>query len=58
MWTTLVGIWGVRTVGVYLLGVRWGLGLVGVWLAILLDNYLRAAVLWWRFRSGRWVQEL
>lgn len=58
MWTTLVGIWGVRTVGVYLLGVRWGLGLAGVWLAILLDNYLRAAVLWLRFRSGRWVRAL
>jgi Na+-driven multidrug efflux pump len=30
MWTTLVGIWGVRTVGVYLLGVRLGWGLAGV----------------------------
>ncbi|BDP44674.1 MATE family efflux transporter (plasmid) [Deinococcus aetherius] len=58
MWTTLLGIWGVRTVGVYLLGVRLGWGLVGVWLAILLDNYVRAAVLWWRFRLGRWVREL
>ncbi|QLG13428.1 MATE family efflux transporter (plasmid) [Deinococcus sp. D7000] len=58
MWTTLIGIWGVRTVGVYLLGVRWGLGLAGVWLAIRLDNYLRAAVLWGRFRSGRWIQEV
>ncbi|GAA5512425.1 putative FMN/FAD exporter YeeO [Deinococcus carri] len=58
MWTTLVGIWGVRTVGVYLLGVRWGLGLAGVWLAILLDNALRALALWWRYRSGKWIQGL
>lgn len=58
MWTTLIGIWGVRTVGVYLLGVQWGLGLPGVWLAILLDNSLRAGALGWRFRSGRWVREL
>ncbi|ABF43976.1 MATE efflux family protein (plasmid) [Deinococcus geothermalis DSM 11300] len=58
MWTTLVGIWGVRTVGVYLLGVRWGLGLAGVWLAILLDNSLRAFALWLRYRSGRWIQGL
>ncbi|WP_345455013.1 MATE family efflux transporter [Deinococcus aluminii] len=58
MWTTLIGIWGVRTVGVYLLGVRWGLGLAGVWLAILLDNALRAFALWLRYRSGRWIQPL
>lgn len=58
MWTTLVGIWGVRTVGVYLLGVRWGLGLAGVWLAILLDNYLRAVALSLRYRSGRWIHAL
>jgi len=58
MWTTLIGIWGVRTVGVYVLGVRLGLGLGGVWLAIGLDNYLRALALWWRYRSGRWVREV
>ncbi|BDP44550.1 hypothetical protein DAETH_45190 (plasmid) [Deinococcus aetherius] len=58
MWTTLVGIWGIRTLGVYLLGVQLGWGLAGVWLATLLDNYLRAAVLWCRYRSGRWVREL
>lgn len=58
MWTTLIGIWGVRTVGIYLLGVRLGLGLGGVWLAIGLDNYLRALALWWRYRSGRWIRDV
>lgn len=58
MWTTLAGIWGVRTLGVYVLAVQLQWGLAGVWLAILLDNYLRAAALWWRFHSGRWVREL
>ncbi|WP_281173246.1 hypothetical protein [Deinococcus pimensis] len=42
----------------YLLGVRLGWSLPGVWLAIALDNYARALVLPWWYRSGCWVREV
>lgn len=58
MLTTLVGAWAVRTVGVYVLGIMLGWGLAGVWIAILIDNILRAAALWWRYRQGDWIREV
>ncbi len=33
MYSSLVGIWGIRVVGVYILSIRLGYGLVGVWTA-------------------------
>ncbi|GAA5512303.1 hypothetical protein Dcar01_01017 [Deinococcus carri] len=56
MLVTLVGIWGVQTVSVYVLGLRLRLGLPGVWLAILLDNDLCALMLGWRYCAGRRVK--
>lgn len=54
MYLTGIGIWLFRTGGVYVFGVYLGWGLPGVWFAILLDNYFRAAVLFWRYRK-RWM---
>lgn len=58
MLTTLVGAWAVRTVGVYVLGIVLGWGLAGVWIAILIDNILRAGALWWRYRAGNWIRPI
>ncbi len=58
MLATLIGAWAVRTVGVYVLGIMLGWGLAGVWIAILIDNILRAAALWWRYRHGDWIREV
>ncbi|MFC4769901.1 MATE family efflux transporter [Effusibacillus consociatus] len=56
MYTTTIGIWLFRTLGVYILGVYFGWGLAGVWIAIGLDNYLRSVLLYLRFRTDRWIQ--
>lgn len=42
MIVTSIGIWGVRTLGVYIFGWRLGFGLPAVWISIALDNGLRA----------------
>ncbi|MFD1040595.1 MATE family efflux transporter [Virgibacillus byunsanensis] len=57
MYITTIGIWGIRTVFVYLLGISLGWGIAGVWIAIGLDNLFRALVLWQRFRSDRWIKK-
>ena len=52
-----VGICSQWVIGVgiaYLLGVYWGLGLVGVWLAFALDENLRALIFVVRWKKGRW----
>ncbi|TCJ87952.1 UNVERIFIED_ORG: putative MATE family efflux protein [Anoxybacillus amylolyticus] len=58
MYATAIGIWAIRTLGVYVLGVYIGLGLLGVWIAIAIDNYIRAMVLFIRYRSFKWVKKL
>lgn len=56
MYVTTLGIWLIRAVGVYLLGVRLELGIVGVWVSILIDNYVRAVCLFIRYRSSGWMR--
>lgn len=54
MYTTLLGIWGVRVGIGYLLGVILGLGLFGVWIGYALDITIRGILLLIRFFNGNW----
>ncbi len=54
MYSTLIGIWGVRVLGVYILGIKLHLGLVGVWIAYASDVTIRGVILMIRFMKGRW----
>ncbi|MBY4973305.1 MATE family efflux transporter [Streptococcus suis] len=49
LYSTAIGMWGLRVVGVIVLGQILGLGIAGVWLSILIDLFLRAIFLTWRF---------
>jgi putative MATE family efflux protein len=46
--------WLVRLVPAYLLAITFGLGVPGAWLAAILDINTRAALMWLRFRMGKW----
>lgn len=53
----LVGIasmWGISVAGAWLLGVRLGYGLTGVWVAMTADEWVRGLAMLWRWRSGAW----
>ncbi len=52
MITTMIGIWGVRTLGVYLFAWRLHFGLPAVWVCIGLDNALRT-LLYHRYRKQK-----
>jgi Na+-driven multidrug efflux pump len=46
--------WIVRLVPAYLLAITFGLGVPGAWMAAVLDINSRAALMYLRFRAGRW----
>lgn len=56
MYSTIIGIWGIRVAGVYLLGIVCKLGLFGVWLAVASDLVLRGILLLYRFYNGKWKE--
>ena len=55
MYLTAVGMWGIRTLLVYVLGIQLGFGLLGVWIAIGIDIAFRAIVLTIQFNRGKWI---
>ena len=52
--TTLTFSWVVAVGGSYILGVKLGLGLHGVWLAMMMDELIRAVIFAIRFKSCKW----
>ncbi|WP_083574022.1 MATE family efflux transporter [Alicyclobacillus tolerans] len=58
MMTTMIGIWVIRTLGVYLFAWHFGFGLPAVWVCIAADNALRAGLFLWYRRTRNWVQKL
>jgi Na+-driven multidrug efflux pump len=49
-----VFMWGVSVSGAWFLGRVLGLGLLGVWIAMCTDEWLRGLFMLGRWRSGRW----
>lgn len=56
MYLTAVGMWAVRTLLVYVLGIILEWGIAGVWIAIGIDIAFRAIVLMVQFRRGKWIK--
>ena len=56
MYTTLIGIWGIRVCVGYAFAVYLGLGRFGVWLAYGLDVILRSILLVGRYHQGAWMK--
>jgi Na+-driven multidrug efflux pump len=54
MVSTMIGVWVIRLPLGWLLGVGFGLGLDGIYLAYVLDTLLRAGMNLWRWRTGHW----
>jgi len=50
----VVSMWGVSVPLSYLLGVHFGIGLLGVWIAFAIDEWLRGVLMLLRWRSRKW----
>ena len=45
-----------RVILALILGVGFGMGIIGVWIAMGLDWGLRAVLFTWRYKSGKWME--
>lgn len=54
MYITFAGIWGMRVVAAYLLGLKAGLGLRGAWIGVAMDMTVRCVLVYARFKAGHW----
>jgi len=50
----LVSFLGVRVVLAYVLALRLGMGLIGAWIGMVADLFLRSLLIQWRFNRGEW----
>jgi len=50
MYSTAIGMWVIRVLGVYILGIQFEMGIAGVWISIAIDLYVRAIYLFYRFK--------
>lgn len=53
----ILSMWGVSVTLSYLLGIQFGLGLTGIWIAFIADEWLRGLLMLWRWRSKVWVHK-
>ncbi len=58
MLVTFIGIWVIRTLGVYIFAWKLGYGLPAVWIAIALDNALRAGLFFWYRKKRQVIKDL
>ncbi|MCK8060003.1 MULTISPECIES: MATE family efflux transporter [unclassified Fusibacter] len=50
----ILSMWGISTLGAYVLGIHLGWGLAGIWIAMTADEITRAIIMIFRWRSGKW----
>lgn len=55
---TMIGMWIVRIIGVYLLGIIFEMGIAGIWIAIGLDNLFRGIFLLKNFTNEKWLNRV
>ncbi|MNN43969.1 MATE family multidrug exporter [compost metagenome] len=51
MYSTAIGMWLIRVIGVYMLCIHFGMGIAGIWLSIAFDLFIRSIFLWIRFNK-------
>lgn len=51
LYSTAIGMWFIRILGVYILGIHLEMGIFGVWLSIAIDLLIRAIFLAWKYQA-------
>ncbi|MGL6260162.1 MATE family efflux transporter [Vibrio sp. WXL210] len=51
----VLSMWGLSVTMSYILGIHWGYGVIGAWMATALDEWVRGIIMAYRWRSRCWV---
>ena len=54
----VLSMWGIAVPLSYFLGIHYGLGLVGVWIAFITDEWLRGIIMYYRWKSRAWESKV
>lgn len=54
----IISMWGIAVVGSYILGVKMGYGLIGIWIAMAFDEAVRGIIFIIRFKQQKWRKNL
>ncbi|MFA0055334.1 MATE family efflux transporter [Vibrio echinoideorum] len=52
----ILSMWGIGVAMSYLLGVHWGYGVFGAWMAIAMDEWFRGLIMVRRWRAKKWTR--
>jgi putative MATE family efflux protein len=50
----MIFMWGVGVLFAYVFGIAFGWGLIGVWIALACDEWVRGLIMLFRWKNGRW----
>ena len=53
----IISMWGVAVALSYILGIHFGLGLIGVWIAFIADEWIRGILMLRRWKSKVWMKK-
>ncbi|MTH53300.1 MATE family efflux transporter [Bacillus mangrovi] len=53
----LISMWGISVPVAYVLGIHFGFGLAGIWIAFILDEWTRGILMYFRWKSRAWVSK-
>ncbi|MCC5803024.1 MATE family efflux transporter [Rossellomorea vietnamensis] len=53
----ILSMWGVSVTLSYILGIWFGLGLIGIWISFIADEWLRGIIMLKRWRSKKWIHK-
>lgn len=53
----VIFMWSVATLGAYVFGIYLGYGLIGIWIAFILDENIRGLIQWRYWKSEKWANK-
>lgn len=57
MWASIFSMWVFRIICSYIIGKYLGIGVFGVWIAMIIDWFFRAILFLHRYRTGKWMEK-
>ncbi|WP_332275921.1 MATE family efflux transporter [Bacillus velezensis] len=57
VYMAMISMWGIGLPLAYLFGIHFGLGLMGIWISFIADEWVRGILMYRRWRSRIWIQK-